>query len=273
MRDGPGDGKGSDNQSTDWSVASLHKIIEHDKYESGFVVEKQTSEVCAYWRNNERVALAALRANKRNIYHINSNLIQNNESVAIAALRVDNELIYIISDKLKNTSTKVVKEIICKRIPMELDLENNIHITAATQCISDKGMGSYKHTIEHAENITPEQKLALQLVLIKYATDKDKLFIIENLGLLKQEYENLFNHIDQKTLLAIVEYEASFFEFIAPEKQTLHMAVVAYEDNKKMLQHIRKDLQRKNVISEMTTCHKKWFPFNGICLDELTKDY
>ena len=54
---------------------------------------------------------------------------------------------------------------------MELDLENIIHITAATQCIYDKGMGSYQHVIKHARNITPKQKLEFQLILIKYATD------------------------------------------------------------------------------------------------------
>ena len=122
-----------------------------------------------------------------------------------------------------------------------------------------------RHQLLSAYNKTYEkhhtkQKLELQLALIRhYSEDDDARAIVLNLPLSEEEYRYLFNYIDQKTLLAIVEYEASFFEFIAPEKQTLPMAVVAYEDNKKMLQHIRKDLQRKNVISEMTTCHKSGF--------------
>ena len=191
--------------------------------------------------------------------------------MALTALSVNKKNIDFISDNLKENNARVVEEIICKRIPMELNLENNIHITAATQCISNKGMGSYKHTIEHAKNITPEQKLALQLALIEYATDKDNLFVIENLRLPKQEYENLFNHIDQKTLLAIVEHEASFFEFVAPEKQTLPMAVRVIEWDKNMYEHMSENLRNNSIIKKMKNCHEKWFWKREACFDKIKK--
>ncbi len=261
MYDGPGAGKASDTQSTDRSVASLHKIIEHDKNVSGFVVEKQTSEVCAYWRNNERVALAALRANKKNID--------------------------FISDNLKKTSTKVVKEIIYKRIPMELNLENNIHITAATQSIYEKGrsidgldidgLDNYKYTIKHAKNITPKQKLEFQLGYIRHYSedeDDDARAIVFKLPLSEEEYRYLFNHIDQKTLLAIVKYKASLFKHVAPEKQTLPVAVSAYEYDKKMHEYMSENLRNNSVIKKMTTCYKKWFPWQKYpCLNKVKKDY
>ena len=258
-------------------ISSMDRVIKFSGVdEHGNIREMKKGRVCDYWRNNERVAIAALSANKSNIKYINRNLIQNNESVAIAALRADKSHINYIGDKLKNKSTKVVKEIICKRIPMELDLENIIHITAATQCIYDKGMGSYMHIIEHAKNITPEQKLALQLILIKYATDKNRLSVIKKLGLPKQEYENLFNHIDQKTLFTIVKYRASFFEFVAPEKQTLPMAVRVIEWDKNMYEHMSENLRNNSIIKKMKNCHEKWFwRFwkREACFEEIKEDY
>ena len=138
------------------------------------------------------------------------------------------------------------------------------------------GMGSYMHTIEHAKNITPEQKLALQLALIEYATDKNRLFVIKELGLPKQEYENLFNHIDQKTLFTIVKYRASFFEFVAPEKQTLPMAVRVIEWDKNMYEHMSENLRNNSIIKKMKNCHEKWFwRFwkTEACFEEIKEDY
>ena len=232
------------------NISSMNWVIEYSSMdEHGNIREKRTGRVCAYWRNNERVAIAALSATKKNID--------------------------FISDNLKENNARVVEEIIRKRIPMELNLENNIHITAATQGISDKGMGSYMHTIKHAKNITPKQKFEFQLALIRHYSEADDIgAIVLDLSLSEEEYKYLFNHIDQKTLLAIVESEASFFKHVAPEKQTLPIAVVAYQNNKNMLQHISENLRSNSAISEMTTCHKKWFPWTKFpCLDEVTKDY
>ena len=94
------------------NISSMNWVIEYSSMdEHGNIREKRTGRVCAYWRNNERVAIAALSATKKNID--------------------------FISDNLKENNARVVEEIIRKRIPMELNLENNLHISAAAQGISE----------------------------------------------------------------------------------------------------------------------------------------
>ena len=237
-------------------IVSLEWVIEDsgEKEHAGgrsFIKEKLTTRVCDYWRNNETVALAALSASKKNID--------------------------FISDNLKENNARVVEEIIRKQIPMELNLENNIHITAATQRISDKGMGSYMHTIKHAKNITPKQKFEFQLALIRHYSEADDIgAIVLDLSLSEEEYKYLFNHIDQKTLFTIVKYRASFFEFVAPEKQTLPMAVRVIEWDKNMYEHMSENLRNNSIIKKMKNCHEKWFwRFwkTEACFEEIKEDY